>query len=853
MSAGAAAAADRDGAVRPSRSRSPRCPACACRRGRAARSPTARWPRAGCSPTTAAWRRAVRQAVDKVVRRAFGLSVRGTAGGRAAQRRRGPGRRLRRPAGRGAGHAADHDRPRLPSTGSGAAALGVDASGSYRSAKPAARCIISVRRGGASRTVIATRSSTACRSSSPGAPTRLRTLDATARGSARAARPTRAACSPRTARRPTATRTPTYVEQPRRRWAAAPTTPSASSPTWSRAASARSRASRQALGAPSIAAAYPAAQDRGRRRTFRLVGLESVPDALARRGLGRQRRLRAAARAGRPSHAHRPQPVGRHHAHRAGLRGAALRALRRPQRRRRDPRAPSQRPRARRLGGPRRRSPRARPSTAWPARRRGSNPDVALSRRRRRGQGRRDRAPIRGRVRPGRNRDVPHAAVPALRRRVFDSGCRPRRSARSAGQPDPGREHQARDAEERVGRRRAPALPTSRASPRTSATTTARRPASRSTRARASAFRLDIYRMGWYQGNGRAQVATVSGAAVNQPTCATMPSQSDAYPGLVDCGTWSVTPRGRFRPTRSPASTSPSSIRNDNGDASHIFFVVRNDASHSDIYYQTSDTTWQAYNQYGGNSLYTGGPLHRPRPRRGGQLQPALHHARRRLGQDWVFNAEYPMIRWLERNGYDVSYETGVDTDRYGSLIENHRVFMSTGHDEYWSGQQRANVEAARDAGMNLAFFSGNEVFWKTRWENSTHGSPSAYRTMVTYKETHANAKVDPSRCWTGTWRDPARSPMAERAPRERAHGPDLHGQQRHLRASRSRRPTAASLLAHTRALRRWAAARPRRSPPARWATSGTPTISPGPSVRPPSRGPLGSPSCRRPPSRPRS
>ena len=77
-------------------------------------------------------------------------------------------------------------------------------------------------------------------------------------------------------------------------------------------------------------------------------------------------------------------------------------------------------------------------------------------------------------------------------------------------------------------------------------------------------------------------------------------------------------------------------------------------------------------------------------------------------------------------NGYDVSYFTDVDTDRYGNLILNHKVFMSVGHDEYWSGGQRANVEAARDAGVNLAFFSGNEVFWKTRWENSIDGSTHA-------------------------------------------------------------------------------------------------------------------------------
>ena len=131
---------------------------------------------------------------------------------------------------------------------------------------------------------------------------------------------------------------------------------------------------------------------------------------------------------------------------------------------------------------------------------------------------------------------------------------------------------------------------------------------------------------------------------------------------------------------------------------------------------------------------------------------------------DFVFNAEYPMVRWLEANGYDVSYFTDVDSDRNGTLIKNHQVFMSNGHDEYWSGGQRVNVEAARDAGTNLAFFSGNEIFWKTRWESSIDGSGTAYRTLVCYKETHANAVIDPRDppTWTGTWRDPRFSPPAD-------------------------------------------------------------------------------------------
>ena len=186
--------------------------------------------------------------------------------------------------------------------------------------------------------------------------------------------------------------------------------------------------------------------------------------------------------------------------------------------------------------------------------------------------------------------------------------------------------------------------------------------------------------------------------------------------------------------------------------------------AHSDLLFQTSDTTWQAYNTYGGNSLYFGSPAGRAykvsynRP-----FTTRCCDFPNGSNLTWLFNTEYPMVRWLERNGYDVSYTTGIDTDRRGSELLEHRVFMPVGHDEYRSGAERANVEAARAAGVHIAIFSGNHGFWKTRWESSIDGSGTPYRTLVCYKETHANAKIDPlPNVWTGTWRDPRFSPPAD-------------------------------------------------------------------------------------------
>ena len=273
----------------------------------------------------------------------------------------------------------------------------------------------------------------------------------------------------------------------------------------------------------------------------------------------------------------------------------------------------------------------------------------------------------------------------------------------------------------------------------------------------ATAYRFDIYRMGYYDGLGARKVASVNPSAAlpqNQPNCL-----NDATTGLIDCGNWAVSGSWPVPATAASGIYFAKLVRTDNGGASHIVFIVRDDASTAPLLFQTSDTTWQAYNNYGGNSLYTGSPV--GRAYKVSYNRPFNTRAVDN-GQDWLFNAEYPMVRWLESNGYDVAYISGLDSHRAGALLRNHKVFLSVGHDEYWSGDQRTNVTAARDAGVHLAFFSGNEVFWKTRWEPSIDGSNTANRTLVCYKETHANAKIDPSPEWTGTWRDPRFSPPSD-------------------------------------------------------------------------------------------
>jgi uncharacterized repeat protein (TIGR02543 family) len=276
----------------------------------------------------------------------------------------------------------------------------------------------------------------------------------------------------------------------------------------------------------------------------------------------------------------------------------------------------------------------------------------------------------------------------------------------------------------------------------------------------ATAYHIDVYRLGWYGGDGARLVGT---GVVTATLPQTQPAPLyDAATAMTDCGNWAESAHWDVPPSAVSGVYYALLIRDDGTPGrSHVIFVVRDDASTSDVLMSTSDSTWNAYNLYGGASLYPAGgaaPGFNHATKASYNRPLDIRHADGSIGDD-LFQAEYAMLRWLERNGYDVTYTTSVDSARRGNLIQQHRLFVMVGHDEYWSAEMRNHVTAARDAGVHLGFFSGNEVYWKVRWEPSIDGSATPYRTMVCYKEgtlgeNGCGTKCDPSPEWTGLWRD---------------------------------------------------------------------------------------------------
>ncbi len=274
---------------------------------------------------------------------------------------------------------------------------------------------------------------------------------------------------------------------------------------------------------------------------------------------------------------------------------------------------------------------------------------------------------------------------------------------------------------------------------------------------KAPSFRIDVYRMGWYQGQGGRfyqSIAALPGGI--QPTCPM------AARGLVSClwkDSFVLNVPMSWMSGVYLAKLTTNAYKLSSGTAaqevqSYISFVVRDDTSTSLLLFQTSVMTYEAYNDWGGKSLY--GEESGEAKDAANQRANAVSFDRpysRGLGAGDFFYWEYPMLRWLEKNGYNVTYQTDIDTHALPGSLLHHKAFLSVGHDEYWSRSMRDHVEQALAKGVSLGFFGANMAFWQIRLEPSSIGQD---RVLVCYKDKvidpisgHQNDLV------TTKWRDP--------------------------------------------------------------------------------------------------
>ncbi len=151
--------------------------------------------------------------------------------------------------------------------------------------------------------------------------------------------------------------------------------------------------------------------------------------------------------------------------------------------------------------------------------------------------------------------------------------------------------------------------------------------------------------------------------------------------------------------------------RNRRTASSDTYFVVRpaEPGKNSKVLLQICSNTYNAYNNWGGFSVYAYNSLSKNQGSKVSFERPA-----RSQFSSW----EQPFIIWCEENGYELDYATNGDLEFRPEILEKYNLVLSVGHDEYWSTPMRDNLEAYIAKGGNVAFFSGNSICWQVRSED---------------------------------------------------------------------------------------------------------------------------------------
>ncbi|MBV8346605.1 MAG: hypothetical protein JOZ49_03435 [Mycolicibacterium sp.] len=189
-----------------------------------------------------------------------------------------------------------------------------------------------------------------------------------------------------------------------------------------------------------------------------------------------------------------------------------------------------------------------------------------------------------------------------------------------------------------------------------------------------------------------------------------------------------------------------------NGAQQFVPLTVRTQSNQGRIVIINAVTTWQAYNKWGGYSLYVGPTGTNARRARAVSFDRPYQADTMQGAGDFLY-FELPFLLFAERSAHQLGYATDVDLHADPHLLDGARAVITLGHDEYWSAGMRNNVVRARDSGVNLAFLGGNEIYRHMRFEPSPLGPD---RIEVDYKSFQEDpiSKTDPMDA-TQEWRSP--------------------------------------------------------------------------------------------------
>jgi hypothetical protein len=257
----------------------------------------------------------------------------------------------------------------------------------------------------------------------------------------------------------------------------------------------------------------------------------------------------------------------------------------------------------------------------------------------------------------------------------------------------------------------------------------------------ARSVRIEVYRMGWYGGlGGRLVLRSAQLPVVGQPPCS-----HNGATGLTECG-WHATLSFAV-PHALPSGVYIVKLYASTGAQSDCLFVLR-PLRVPRLLVQIPTATYEAYNAWGGDSLYPGG---RRVGVTGSTQGVEVSYDRpydSQTGAGQFFIGDVAVVRFLERYGYPVGYTTPASTDLNPRQLQGTRGVIDVGHSEYWSGREREAFTRARSKGSSLVFLSSDTMAWLVRFAAASRASSEAGQPdhrIVAYKQ------------FAG--RDPARTP----------------------------------------------------------------------------------------------
>lgn len=247
-------------------------------------------------------------------------------------------------------------------------------------------------------------------------------------------------------------------------------------------------------------------------------------------------------------------------------------------------------------------------------------------------------------------------------------------------------------------------------------------------------YHIDVYRIGWYGGMGgqwmTGTTTPLTGTDYGVPAL-------DSYTGYVDANwpvAYTLNTTSSWETGYYVAKLTPVSTTFVGDPVGYIVFIVRDDSDSADVVFLPSISTYQAYNAWGDKSVYDSNSI-------GGNNSNGDTRAYEvsfnrpydaASGLKYLYDGDFQMIRWLEREGYNTTYISSVDLHTTPTVTSGHQMLLSNYHDEYYTWEMRENVTNARDAGVDLAYFTSNNIYWQMRYAPDDFGNPN--RRMIAYK-----------------------------------------------------------------------------------------------------------------------